>query len=686
MDSLRIGVDSGGTFTDVCLLDEETGRISVWKLSSTPDDPSVAIAQSAREAVERFGDAEYDVSFFGHGTTVATNALIQGRGARTGLITNDGFRDLLDLGRQRRPHLYDLQTDKPAALVPRDRRLEVRERLLHDGTVERQPDEDEVRAAARQLRDRGVEAVAVCFLYSFVDPAHEKMVARILGEEMDDAFITASHHVCPEFREYERLSTTVVNAFLGPVMKGYLSRLTPRLRYAGIHAAPHITQSNGGTITFETASALPVRAVLSGPSTGVVGALETGRMVGMADIITFDMGGTSTDVSLIAGGKPSVTTEAEVHGYPIKAPMIDIHTVGAGGGSIAAVDSGGFLKVGPRSAGAAPGPICYGLGAEAPTVTDANVAMQILNPTELLGGRMPIDRDSAVSAIEALGGRLGLSMLETAAGIIRVVTANMARAIRLISVQRGHDPRAYCLMPFGGGGPVHAGRLARELGMRRILVPRNPGILCALGLLLTDLRRDFSVTKRMPLDISNIDALKDAFAGLRVAAEDWFEAEGVPDGQRRLVATADMRYAGQNYELNAPMPGLADNSALLNALGENFDRAYRRLYDYTAPDETIEIVTCRIEALGVTEKPQFTPSEDSGPDPSAAALASRKVYMMETGGFVATRIYDRDRLRTGNRIDGPAVIEQMDSTTLILPGQSATVDPYLNLIVEEGTV
>jgi N-methylhydantoinase A len=686
MAALRIGVDSGGTFTDVCLFDEETGRISVWKLPSTPDDPSVAIATGAGEAVMQFGSADAKVSYFGHGTTVATNALIQGRGARTGLITNDGFRDLLDLGRQRRPHLYDLQTDKPVALVPRDRRLEVAERLLYDGTVERQPNEDEVRAAARALRECGVEAVAICFLYSFVDPAHEKMVARILGEELDGVFITASHQVCPEFREYERLCTTVVNAFLGPVMKGYLSRLTPRLRDAGIHAAPHITQSNGGTITFEAASVLPVRALLSGPSTGVVGALETGRMVGVENIVTFDMGGTSSDVSLIEGGKPGVRSEAEIHGYPIKAPMIDIHTVGAGGGSIAFIDSGGLLKVGPRSAGAAPGPICYGLGGDEPTVTDANVAMQILHPTELLGGRMPIDRDAAVRAIEALGGRLGLSMLDSAAGIIRVVTANMARAIRLVSVQRGHDPRDYWLMPFGGGGPVHAGRLARELGMRRILVPRNPGILCALGLLLTDLRQDFSVTRRMPLEISTIGALNDTFAGLRKAANDWFDAEGVPAKRRRLVASADMRYAGQNYELNAPMPDLADPSALLDALGENFNSTYRRLYDYTASDETIEIVTCRLEAFGLTQKPQFTPSEDFGLDASAAAGASRAVYAMEIGAFVETPIYDRERLRTGNRIDGPAVIEQMDSTTLILSGQSTVVDPYLNLIIEEGTL
>jgi N-methylhydantoinase A len=297
---------------------------------------------------------------------------------------------------------------------------------------------------------------------------------------------------------------------------------------------------------------------------------------------------------------------------------------------------------------------------------------------------MPIDRGSAVRAIETLGGRLGLSMLETASGIIRVVTANMARAIRLISVQRGYDPREYCLMPFGGGGPVHAGRLARELGMRRILVPRNPGILCALGLLLTDLRHDFSITRRMPLEASNIAALQDAFAGLRAAAEDWFDTEGVPAERRRLAASADMRYAGQNYELNAPMPDLADRTALLDALTNNFNQAYARLYDYTAPDETIEIVTCRIEAFGMVEKPRFAASEDRGSDPSAAAVASREVYMPESRAFVETRIYDRDRLRAGNRIEGPAVIEQMDSTTFLLPGQSAAVDPYLNLVIEEG--
>jgi N-methylhydantoinase A len=530
----------------------------------------------------------------------------------------------------------------------------------------------------------GTDAVAVCFLYSFVDPTHEQMVNTILREELPDAFLTASHEVCPEFREFERLSTTVVNAFLGPVMKGYLTKLAPRLADAGITVPPYITQSNGGTITFETAEKLPVRTVLSGPSTGVIGAVETGRTVGIDNIITFDMGGTSTDVALIENGKPGTTTEAQVHGYPIKCPMIDIHTVGAGGGSIAYVDSGGLMKVGPRSAGADPGPICYGLGNDEPTVTDANVVMRILNPDALLGGRMPIDRDASVRAIEKLGAKLGLSTEDAAAGIAMVVTANMARAIRLVSVQRGHDPRAYCLLPFGGGGPVHSGRLARELGMQRILVPRNPGILCALGLLLTDIRHDFSVTRRLRLAPCTIAEVRDTVSRLKSHTEAWFERENIATGQQRVVASADMRYAGQNYELNIPLPDAAHDQSLLDALTAGFNQAYARQYDYTAADESIEIVTFRIEAYGVVEKPQFEAHEEVGEDPREALLTRRHVYQPEISGFVETAVYDRDLLRAGNCITGPAVIEQMDSTILLLPGQCGKVDGYLNLLIEEG--
>ncbi len=684
MSSLRIGVDSGGTFTDVCMLDEDTGRFSIWKLSSTPGDPSVAIANGAREAIGRFGGDQAAVTFFGHGSTVATNALIQGKGGRCGLVTSEGFRDLLDLGRQRRPHLYDLQADKPPALVPRDRRLEARERLLFDGSVEARPQEEEIRALARQLREMGVEAVAICFLYSFVDPVHEEMARDILRQELPDAFITSSAEVCPEFREYERLSTTVVNAFLGPVIEGYISKLAPRLLEGGITVPPHITQSNGGTITFETASRLPVRTVLSGPSTGVIGAVETARAVSIANIITFDMGGTSTDVALIENGRPGITTEAEVHGYPIKCPMIDIQTVGAGGGSIAHVDSGDLLKVGPRSAGADPGPICYGLGNEEPTVTDANVVMGALNPEALLGGRMPIDRDAAAIAMEKLGMRLGLSIEETAAGVIRVVTANMVRTIRLISVQRGHDPRDYCLLPFGGGGPVHAGRLARELGINRILVPRNPGVLCALGLLLTDIRRDFSLTRRLEVGAPKLGEIRAAAAGLEADAKNWFKAEGIEPSRQRMAASADMRYAGQNYELNIALPDVADNEEFPRALSDSFNQAYARQYDYSAPDEAIEIVTFRVEAYGVVEKPKFEVHEATGDDPRVALSGWRDVYQPETGAYVNCPVYDRDLLAPGNRIAGPAVIEQMDSTTLLLFGQICVVDHHLNLFIREG--
>src|SRR6516164_3683242 len=462
----RIGVDSGGTFTDVCLFDESSGRVAVWKISSTPRDPSYAVAQAVCEALERIAAQTSDVCYFGYGTTVATNALIQHRGAPTGLVTSDGFRDLLEIGRQKRPDLYDLQADKPPALVERRLRREVPERLMHDGRVETPLDKAAVRNAVRVLRNAGVKAVAICFLYSFLDTAHEEAVLRIVGEEFPEAFVCPSHEVAPEFREYERLSTTVVNAYLGPVMAFYIRGVAERLTALGVTATPYLTQSNGGVIGFDAAARLPVRTVLSGPSTGVVGAQVTARLAGTHDTITFDMGGTSTDVALMQGGEARLAREAVVNGYPIKAPMLDIHTVGAGGGSIAFVDSGGLLKVGPRSAGADPGPACYGRGNDEPTVTDANIALRTLNPDYILGGRMHIRLDLARAAIDRLAARLGIDALAAAQGIVAVVTANMARAIRVISVQRGHDPRDYTLVAFGGAGPLHAARLAAELDIR----------------------------------------------------------------------------------------------------------------------------------------------------------------------------------------------------------------------------
>ena len=678
----RVGVDSGGTFTDVCLFEDESGRIAVWKVASTPDDPSRGIAQGVEEGVAATSASVAGIGYFGHGTTVGTNALIQQRGVPTGLITTAGFRDLLEIGRQKRPDLYDLQADKPPVLVARDLRLEVPERVRHDGTVETALDEQALRAAVRALRAAGVQSVAVCFLYGFVRPEHEATARRIIGEEFPAAFACASHEVAPEFREYERMSTAVVNAYLGPVMQGYINRLGDRLKELGLRVAPHLTQSNGGVIGFEAAARLPVRTVLSGPSTGVVAAQAVGRMVGLDNLITFDMGGTSTDVALLQGGVCRLASEAVVHGYPIKAPMLDIHTVGAGGGSIAYVDGGGLLKVGPRSAGAFPGPVCYGHGSTEPAVTDANVVLQTLNPRHLLGGRMVVDQALAKRAIGDLAARLGMDPMATAQGIIAVVTANMARAIRVISVQRGHDPRDYTLVAFGGAGPLHAARLARELDIGRILVPRNPGILCALGLLLTDLRADFATTRLQTLAAAALPEVESAFATLHGRADAWFEAEGIPAAERRLGRTVDMRYAGQNYELPVPVPDGPITLATLDLLADGFAAAHRRMYGFVAEGEPVQLVTFRAEASGLVRKAAFRPRPERGADASAALAGQREVWLPEAAGFVACPVYDRAKLDAGNRISGPAIIEQMDATTVVLPGMLARVEPYLNLILE----
>jgi len=678
----RVGVDSGGTFTDVCLFDDQSGRLEVWKISSTPDDPSRGIAEGIEQGVGRVAAATAAIGYFGHGTTVGTNALIQHRGVKTGLITTDGFRDLLEIGRQKRPDLYDLQADKAPVLVARDLRLEVPERVRHDGTVETALDQQALREAVQALRRAGAEAVAVCFLYGFVRPEHEETARRIIAEEFPDAFACTGHEVAPEFREYERMSTAVVNAYLGPVMRSYIKRLAQRLAELGLRAAPHITQSNGGVIGFEQAARLPVRTVLSGPSTGVVAAQAVGRMAGTPDLITFDMGGTSTDVALLQGGVCRLTNEAVVHGYPIKAPMLDIHTVGAGGGSIASIDSGGLLKVGPRSAGAFPGPVCYGKGNAEATVTDANVVLQTLNPTHLLGGRMAVRQDLARAAIGRLADQLGMGVMETAQGVISVVTANMTRAIRVVSVQRGHDPRDYTLAAFGGAGPLHAARLARELEVGRILVPRNPGILCAMGLLLTDLRADFAATRLLTLARAALPTIEDAFAGLHAQAEAWFDGEEIGAGSRQLTRTVDMRYAGQNYELPVAVPDGPVTGATLDTLAAGFAAAHQRMYGFVAEGEAVQLVTFRVEAAGLVRKAQFQPQPDRGPDASDAVAGRRDVWLPEAGGFVPCPVYDRERLGAGNRIAGPAIIEQMDTTTLVLPGMAARVQAYLNLILE----
>jgi N-methylhydantoinase A len=681
---LRIGVDSGGTFTDICIFDESTGRIFVWKVSSTPGDPSQGIADGIAQALKALSpgeDAAGSVIYFGHGTTVATNALITGRGAKTGVLTTAGFRDVLEIGRQKRPALYDLQTEKPPILASRDHRFEIRERVRADGSVETPLDEDTLRIAVRRLRESGITAVAVCFLFSFLAPEHEMRARAVLEEEMPDAFISISHEVAPEFREYERLSTTVVNAYLGPIMRDYLQRLQPRLAAFGMQATPNLTQSNGGVISCDTAQSQPVRTVLSGPAAGVMGALTVGRLAGIGGLITFDMGGTSTDVSLIDDFRPQMANDVEVHGYPLKVPMLDIHTVGAGGGSIAALDHG-LLKVGPRSAGAAPGPVCYGLGNLEPTVTDANVVLGVLHQQHLLGGRMPIDADASRAAIGRLAENLGLGLHDTAQGIVRVVVANMARAIRVISVERGYDPRDYAMMAFGGAGPIHATRLAQELDITRILVPKNPGLLCALGLLLTDLRTNMSLTRLGTLHDGAGPDLAAGFEQLSRRAEAWFTQEGIAPALRLLSRGIDMRYGGQGYELTVPCPPGEIGPDAIAALRAGFERLHLQVYGYIAAEEPIQVTTLRLEATGAVPKAELQAYPAATGTAAGAITGQRQVYLPEAGGLCPCPVYDRERLGPGHSIIGPAIVEQMDSTTLLLPGQTATVDAFLNLHIE----
>jgi N-methylhydantoinase A len=680
----RLGVDVGGTFTDVALWDEDAGRLTAFKLPSVPADPSEGILTGIRLILERDGVAPAAVVFVAHGTTVATNALLEKKGARTALVTTRGFRDLLEIARQKRPDLYDLQADKPLPLIPRDLRAEVHERLLPDGTVLDKLRPDDVAIALDALARGGepVEAVAICFLYSFLDPTHERQAASVLRERWPGCYVSLSSEVSPEFREYERLSTTVLNAYLGPLISRYVRRFDAEVRRLGLTGTPYITQSNGGVISAAAAAERPVRTLLSGPSAGVSGAAWVARAAGVGSLITFDMGGTSTDVARVEGGRPILVSERAIGGYPVRIPALEIESVGAGGGSIAWVDSGGALKVGPESAGAVPGPACYGRGGRRPTVTDANVVLGRLSATHLLDGRMELRPDLAHAALETLGGALGLSPVQAARGVLSVVATNMLGAIRVVSVRKGYDPREYTMVAFGGAGPLHAATLARDLGIRRVLVPPAPGILCALGLLVEPLRLDLVRTRVGPLASLALPEIAQVFAELEAEATAGLDREAVRPERRQLMRAFDMRYLGQNFELTVDAPGelwSGDGDALRRA----FVARHERVYGYAAPDEPIQIVNVRLTALGEPDPLMLPPLACAeGPDPAKARTGERGVYFEEAADFVATPIYRREALLTGHRLDGPAIVEQMDSTTVVLPGQHAIVDAHANLLIE----
>lgn len=674
-----VGVDVGGTFTDFHAVDTASGRIERHKTSSTPDDPSQAVIEGFAALFPRLQAKADEIERISHGTTVGTNALIQGRGAPVALVVTEGFRDLLEIGRQIRPHMFDLQKDHPQPLVPRQRRFEAAERVTFDGSVLKLLDEAAIEAVVEELKASGAGAVAVCFLFSHVNPKHEQHLGAAIRAALPDMSVSLSSDVQPEFREYERLSTTVLNAYLQPVMDRYLRHFQDELSAMAPRATLGINQSSGGLMSPERARELPIRTALSGPAAGSVGAIHTASLAGVADVITLDMGGTSADVCLIRDYAAQMTYERWIEGYPARLASVDINAVGAGGGSIAWFERDGLLKVGPQSAGAAPGPACYGLGGTAPTVTDANLVLGRLSPRGLLDGGMALDIQAARDALVAVSERLGMSVERTAHGIIGIVVANMVRAIRAISVERGHDPRDFALLPFGGAGPLHAVDVARALGIGRIVVPAAPGILCALGLIVSDLKETFVTSRTTRVKEEGMADIADVVAALGEEAQAWFAGEGIPPEAQERELTLDMRYVGQNYELQVVLP--ADAALTVDAVSQAFFAMHEQNYGYSTPDDAVEVVNFRLTARGILHREPAPAVEEEGGE--AEATGTRPVWF-EPDAAVDTPVYDRRTLRPGMAFAGPAVVEELDSTTTVFPGDKVHIDVAGNMIIAVG--
>ena len=721
----RIGVDIGGTFTDVAVLDEASGRAGIAKVSTTPGDFGAAVVEGTRAAMDGYRIAPDSVTLLSHATTVVTNALLESKGANVALVATRGFRDVLELRRSARADLYDLFQEAPAVLVPRRQRLEVTERIDAQGEVVIPLDDAEVDALAGAIRGLGsVEAVAVCLMFSFLNDAHEQRIGERLRAALPGVPVFLSSEVLPEIREFERTSTTAVCAYVGPVLTSYLERLESALAGLGLPRL-HVMGSSGGVLDVAGALRMPAAAVESGPAAGVIAAQRLGDLIGRPNLISFDMGGTTAKASLIEDGRIETTSEYEVGGqgnvgrwlhgtgHPIRVPVIDLAEVSAGGGSIAWIDPGGALRVGPESAGAEPGPACYGRGGSRPTVTDANVVLGFLSRTHLLGGRLPIDAAAADAAVRAhVADPLGCGLMEAAAGVVSVVNHGMAEALRIVSVERGHDAREFSLAAFGGAGPVHAAALAEELGVPEVVVPPIPGGFSALGLVATDLRRDWSHTFYAPIGSIDLDALNRRLEDLEGRAEAMLRGAGVPERDRVIERAADCRYAKQAYELTVPLAGGPVTRESLEGLAGEFHARHLRTYGHENPDESVQMVNVRVTATGRMPRIPFHARPEgmgmekgegqgegaaasASADPSARAEAEREVWFGELVRCPVIGRYDLPAAGSGAGSGaasgsgdgsgsavagagagrpGPLIVEEMDCTVVVPPGWSAALD------------
>ena len=679
-----IGVDTGGTFTDFALLDTENQTVVFRKHPSTPDDPSSGFMSGLEELLGGLGGRPSEISALTHGSTVAINALVQDHLDDIGMVTTAGFRDVLELGRQQRPHHYDLDAGKPRPLAPRRLRLEVRERVDASGSVSVPLDEADVAKAAGVLLEAGVPAVAVCFLHAYQNPKHERRVRAVLRRSLPGIDITISSDVLREFREYERFTTTTLNAALLPVMRGYLGRLRRKVRRMGVRVKPRISTSLGGVTSFAAGEQRPVDTLFSGPSAGVVGASAIAAQSGVRDFITFDVGGTSTDVCLVREGVPLVSRQRQVAGWPIVSPSLDVHSIGTGGGSLLWIDDGGLLRIGPDSAGADPGPACYNLGGDRPTVTDANLVARRLSPERPLGGHLQLKPGLAGAAFrEQVADPLGLSVDQALRGTYMVLGSNLVRGIRTVSVERGYDPRDFTLIAFGGAGPMQATQLAREVGMSTVIVPEAPGVLSALGLIMAGVKVEFSQTRTLTLTDSQSPwrAVERVFGDLEKRASEWVRREGIDRSAVDASRVLEARYAGQGHQLPVPIKGAVRGPDDVRRAVDEFHRSYRDRYGYDHPGSPVQIVHFRLQitAPGARPKPRTSPPGDGKPD--RALLERRDVYVDESTGFASCPVYWRPRLEPDDRIAGPAVIEQMDSTTVLLPEQEVSVDQYRTLVI-----
>jgi len=680
-----IGVDVGGTFTDFFAFRETDGRTHKWKRPSTPSNPAEAIIAGLKELCATHDIPIGEVDRLCHGSTVATNALIQRRGADCALITTRGMRDVIEIGRQTRPVVDSHEIDSPPPLIPRKHRYELAERMLSSGEVLSPVPVDELETLIETIRAEGLQAVAVCFLFSYANSAHEEQVGAALRNALPGVSVSLSSEVQPEFREFERFTTTVVNAYLQPRLEHYIETLIDDLSEAIPRAQIGINQSSGGLMSLDVARSFPVRMALSGPAAGVVGAIEVAKSASMPDVITIDIGGTSADVALIRDYKVELSAGRDVDGFPVQLPMVDVTTVGAGGGSIAWFAADGLFKVGPQSAGAVPGPACYRRGGTLPTVSDANLLLGRLS-TKLLDGGMTLDLELAKQAIATVAEPMNKSLEETALGILQIMTVNMVRAIRSLSVERGHDPRKFALMPFGGAGGLHAREVAAALGMATVLVPPSPGILCAQGLTDADLQENFIISRLMALSAENREEIEAVINELTMRACHWFETEKASVDRQSITYSIDLRFRGQNFELLVEAGTAGPNGRPLleptDVILERFFEAHERAYgfaDKSAPVEAVNFLAIAKASLGVQRPDALDLVDGVVPRP-----VDHRDVTFSLAGPERTPIYHRDHLVPGTVFCGPAIVDQMDSTTIVFPGDEVRIDGFGNMIITLG--